>query len=61
VTHLAAIGAFILAVVFYGWNVKHGVWSWEFFMLWGFLLEAVSGHGKWPWLPAGTARSAGTS
>ena len=47
--HLLAILAFALAVIFFAWNIKHGVWSWEFLMLWGFLLECVSGHEKWPW------------
>ena len=48
-THLLAIIAFALSVIFYAWSIKHGVWSWQFFMLWGFLLEAVSSHDKWPY------------
>lgn len=48
-THLLAIIAFALAVIFYAWSITHGVWTWEFFMLWGFLLEAISAHPKWPY------------
>ena len=46
--HLLAIIAFILALIFFGWNIKHGVWSWQFFMLWGFLLECAAGHERLP-------------
>ncbi len=47
--HLFAIIAFALAAVFFAWNLRHGVWSWQFFMLLGLLLATVSGHEKWPW------------
>lgn len=47
--HLLAILAFALAVIFFALNIKNGVWSWQFLMLWGFLLECVSGHEKWPY------------
>ena len=38
-TKLAAIIFFILALIFYAWNIYHPPWTWEFCMLWGFLLE----------------------
>ena len=47
-TKLAAIVSFILSLCFYAWQIKHGVWSWELFMLTGFALEAISEHPKAP-------------
>lgn len=47
--HLLAIIAFALAVIFFAWHIVHGVWSWQFFMLWGFLLSTIAGHEKWPY------------
>jgi hypothetical protein len=47
-THLLAIIAFILALVFYAWHISHDVWTWVFFELWGLLLWCVSEHPKAP-------------
>lgn len=46
--HLAAIIAFILAVIFWAWSLGHGVWQWELFMLLGLALWCISGHPKTP-------------
>lgn len=48
-THLLAIIAFALAVIFYGWSIHHGIWTAEFMALWGLLLMALSAHEKWPY------------
>lgn len=48
-THLLAIIAFALAVIFYGWGISHGVWTYTFMALWGLLLMALSAHPKWPY------------
>ena len=47
-THLAAIIAFILGVIFYAWSISHGIWAWEFFMLLGLALWCISAHPKAP-------------
>ena len=47
--HLLAIIALALAVIFFGFHLAHGVWSWEFLALWGLLLWCISGHEKWPY------------
>ena len=48
-THLLAIIAFALAVIFYAWSINHGVWTPIFLALWGLLLWCISGHPKWPY------------
>lgn len=46
---LAAILCLLAAVIFYGWSIRHGVWTWQFFALWGLLLWCVSdSHPKVP-------------
>ena len=48
-TKLAAIVSFIMSLCFYSWDVQHGtVITWQFWMLLGFVLEALSGHEKAP-------------
>ena len=47
-THLAAIIAFILAVIFWILAIGHGVWQWELFMLLGLALWCLSAHPKAP-------------
>jgi hypothetical protein len=47
-TWLLAVIAFVMSVIFSAWSIHHGVWSWQFFMLWGLLLWCVSGHAKAP-------------
>lgn len=47
-TWLLAVVAFTGAIIFYGWHIQHGVWQWEFLMMWGLLLWCLSGHPKAP-------------
>lgn len=47
-TWLLAVISFILSLCFYSWSVSHGVFTWEFFMLLGFVLKTLSEHAKAP-------------
>lgn len=47
---LAAIVAFILAIIFYGFSISHGVWTYIIFALIGFLCLALDGF-SWPRFP----------
>jgi hypothetical protein len=47
--HLIAIIAFVLAVIFWAWNLVHGVWAWEMFMLLGLTFWCASEHPKNRW------------
>src|SRR5690348_9454988 len=44
VIRLAAIISFVLAFIFYAWQVHHGVWTWTLFMLLGFVLATICGR-----------------
>jgi hypothetical protein len=48
-TLLLALISFALALIFYGWHVAHGVWTWQFWALWGLFLWCLSGaHDRVP-------------
>ena len=47
-TWIAALFAFILSLCFYAWNISHGIWAWELFMLAAFILKTLSEHPKAP-------------
>lgn len=47
-TKILAIVAFILALIFYWCSVSKFPFTWEFFMLWGFVLDTLSDHPRAP-------------
>jgi hypothetical protein len=46
---LAAIVAFVLAIIFYAWNINHDVWTYTLFTLVGLLCWCISDTTTWPW------------
>ena len=48
-TLILALLCFFAALLFYGFRLAHGVWTWQFLMLWGFFLWCLSGaHDRVP-------------
>lgn len=47
-TWLLALLSFILSLCFYAWGISHGIWTWQLFMLAGFVLKTLSEYDKAP-------------